>query len=97
MSLPSPFPAFEVWGSEGRIRSPSRETFVLVPRNNFTPGPHLLSLPDGGGKVGMPDHHDTDNRSDQRDPNHNAHWESRGEDERPEDREERVAEEDEED
>jgi hypothetical protein len=45
----------------------------------------------------MPDHHDTDNRSDQRDPNHNAHWESRGEDERPEDREERVAEEDEED
>ena len=41
----------------------------------------------------MPDHHDADNRSNWCDPNDDAYWESRGEDDRPEDRDERVADE----
>ena len=31
------------------------------------------------------DQHDLDNRSCQLDPEHNAYWQSRGEDERPDD------------
>ena len=34
--------------------------------------------------------HDDDNRSQQLNPEHDAYWQSRGEDERPEDWEERL-------
>ncbi|WP_260428293.1 hypothetical protein [Burkholderia sp. Bp9031] len=35
--------------------------------------------------------HDLDNHSDQLNPNNDAYWQSRGEDERPDDWEERLA------
>ena len=37
---------------------------------------------------------DTDNRADQLNPNNEAYWQSRGEDERPDDWEDRIEEED---
>jgi len=36
------------------------------------------------------DQHDLDNRSQQLDPEHDAYWQGRGEDERPEDWEDRL-------
>lgn len=37
--------------------------------------------------------HDLDNHADQLNPNNDAYWQSRGEDERPDDWQERLAEE----
>lgn len=46
------------------------------------------------GYTGTGDQADLDNHADQLNPNNDAYWESRGEDERPDDWEERIAEDD---
>ena len=48
----------------------------------------------GGGRGGGRGQADTDNRANQMNPNNDAYWQSRGEDERPDDWEARLAEED---
>ena len=48
-----------------------------------------MAGPRSGGGI-SPSQHDHDNRSDQLNPNNDAYWQSRGEDERPNDWEGRV-------
>jgi hypothetical protein len=52
--------------------------------------PLKIQLTAQSRKVNNMPQHDDDNRSQQLDPEHDAYWQSRGEDERPEDWQEQL-------